>query len=315
MLEEYVGSTVNRRYVWGLRYIDDLVLRDRSNGGTLNERCYALQDANWNVVAIYCSTAGTPGIVERYAYTAYGVCDFLNASFGSLTASAYDWTVLYTGRALDDESGMYYYRMRYYHPELGVFLGTDPVRSDENRFRYCYSRPVNMVDTYGLYPIGVCCSFSSNGEIWSETNWCDSSVTPGSCCKARAVGWGIFRAWSVIAAHYNECNTGSKPCKWYIQQTGVTERADPNPSKRNAANIAGGHWNLVSSCHGVVWSGWFGPSHEKWSMDPSLPTNSLVFGYIFCEQKQGGALKWRSERDGLLDCKQRLYRGLRKKQA
>ena len=87
VLEEYVGSTVNRRYVWGLRYIDDLVLRDRSNGGTLNERCYALQDANWNVVAIYCSTAGTPAIVERYAYTAYGVCDFLNASFGASPAA------------------------------------------------------------------------------------------------------------------------------------------------------------------------------------------------------------------------------------
>ena len=53
-------------------------------------------------------------VQERYAYTAYGVCQFLEASFGSITGSAYDWTVLYTGRALDPESGLYYYRWRYY---------------------------------------------------------------------------------------------------------------------------------------------------------------------------------------------------------
>ena len=29
VLDEYVGSTIDRRYVWGLRYVDDLVLRDR----------------------------------------------------------------------------------------------------------------------------------------------------------------------------------------------------------------------------------------------------------------------------------------------
>ena len=59
MLEEYVAATSltvpDRQFVWGLRYIDDCVLRDRSNGGTLNERLYAMQDANWNVVAI-CNT-------------------------------------------------------------------------------------------------------------------------------------------------------------------------------------------------------------------------------------------------------------------
>jgi hypothetical protein len=52
VLEEYLGSSVDRRYVWGIRYIDDLVLRDRTTTGSLSERFYALQDANWNVVAI-----------------------------------------------------------------------------------------------------------------------------------------------------------------------------------------------------------------------------------------------------------------------
>src|SRR5690606_7964917 len=49
VLEERLDSdtTADRQYVWGLRYIDDLVLRD-----TPSERLYALQDALFNVVAL-----------------------------------------------------------------------------------------------------------------------------------------------------------------------------------------------------------------------------------------------------------------------
>ncbi len=49
-----ISSNPNRQYVWGERYIDDLILRDRdtTGDGTLDERLYALQDANWNVVAV-----------------------------------------------------------------------------------------------------------------------------------------------------------------------------------------------------------------------------------------------------------------------
>ena len=39
--------------------------------GTLEERLFALQDANWNVVAIYNASANA--VAERFAYTAYGV--------------------------------------------------------------------------------------------------------------------------------------------------------------------------------------------------------------------------------------------------
>ena len=51
----------NVQYVWGLRNVDDLVLRDSNNGtggnlgingSGLGLRLYALQDANWNVVAV-----------------------------------------------------------------------------------------------------------------------------------------------------------------------------------------------------------------------------------------------------------------------
>src|SRR5436189_405887 len=48
-----------------------LILRDRDTNadGALDERLYALQDANWNVTAL---TSSSGDVQERYAYDAYG---------------------------------------------------------------------------------------------------------------------------------------------------------------------------------------------------------------------------------------------------
>ena len=137
-----------RQYVWGIRYIDDLVLRDRGLTATL-ERFYALQDANWNVVAI-CDPTGA--VQERYAYTPYGVCQFLSSLFVvQPDGSAFDWNVLYTGRTLD-LTGLYYYRERYYHPLLGVFVSRDPIgqRGGINPYQYVGDRPAGRSDPTGL---------------------------------------------------------------------------------------------------------------------------------------------------------------------
>jgi RHS repeat-associated protein len=137
VVEERVSGTPDRQYVWGLRYVDDLVLRDRSVDGTLNERSYALQDANWNMVAI-CDTSGE--VQERFNFTAYGVPTALNPDFSvPYSGTDYDWTVLYTGRELDSATGLYYFRWRDYHAELGLFVSRDPTGfySGVNLYRYC----------------------------------------------------------------------------------------------------------------------------------------------------------------------------------
>jgi hypothetical protein len=70
-LEERVETSTHadRHFVWGFRYDDDLVVRERDTSvpatGTLDERLYALQDPNWSLVAI----AATDGaIYERYTF-------------------------------------------------------------------------------------------------------------------------------------------------------------------------------------------------------------------------------------------------------
>jgi len=63
-IEERTGTStlmLDKQYVWGIRYVDELVARYDSAGTLL----YAMQDANFNVTSI-CSTAAA--VQERYLY-------------------------------------------------------------------------------------------------------------------------------------------------------------------------------------------------------------------------------------------------------
>jgi len=143
-------TVAGRQFVWGLRYIDELILRDRSVGGVLNERLYALQDANWNATAI-CDITGT--VQERYAYTAYGVPQFLDSGFNAISSSAYAWEILYCGYRYDPAVALYKVRARDLHSLLGSWLRVDPVKAETNLYRYLGNNPMVLVDPSGLRPI------------------------------------------------------------------------------------------------------------------------------------------------------------------
>jgi RHS repeat-associated protein len=58
---------------------------------------------------------------------------------------------MFTGRRFDFETGLYYYRARYYNPYIGRFLQTDPVGYDDglNWYAYCGNNPIVYVDPFG----------------------------------------------------------------------------------------------------------------------------------------------------------------------
>ncbi len=73
--------------------------------------------------------------------------------FGNVTASgeSSDNPFQYTGRE-NDGTGLYYYRARYFSPEMQRFISEDPIRlrGGINYFTYVQNSPVNRTDPNGL---------------------------------------------------------------------------------------------------------------------------------------------------------------------
>ena len=77
-------------------------------------------------------------------------------SFGKLTASTGTLTnpFQYTGREFDQETGIYFYRARYYDQNVGRFISEDPLRYPDGTAFYVYANndPLNLFDPLGLCP-------------------------------------------------------------------------------------------------------------------------------------------------------------------
>ena len=59
---------------------------------------------------------------------------------------------MFTGREYDSETGLYFYRARYYDPKIGRFISEDPIGfqgGDLNLYAYVRNNPVNRTDPYG----------------------------------------------------------------------------------------------------------------------------------------------------------------------
>ena len=81
-------------------------------------------------------------------------------SFGNTTNSSGNAAnpLRYTGRDFDSETGLYYYRARYYDPGVGRFLSEDPIRFEgaTNFYVYVSDSPTNLTDPVGLCPPDGC---------------------------------------------------------------------------------------------------------------------------------------------------------------
>ena len=87
-------------------------------------------------------------------------------SFGNLKGNVKPMQLFtYTGRELDRETGLYYYRARYYDPMEGRFISKDPISfggGDVNLYGYVQSNPINFTDPSGNSPLSL---------LWTAKNW------------------------------------------------------------------------------------------------------------------------------------------------
>jgi RHS repeat-associated protein len=152
VLEEREGTLVRSRHVWSPVYIDAMVLRDRDvNGdGTLEERLWVQQDANFNVIALIDNSGN---VVERYIFDAFGSPTILTSSWSNQSISSFSWIYMFQGGRQNLMLGLVHLRNRDISTNLGRFIQVDYLgfaAGDLNFFRFVGNAPLGFVDPSGL---------------------------------------------------------------------------------------------------------------------------------------------------------------------
>jgi RHS repeat-associated protein len=136
LVEEANSSgTAVARYTHG-EYVDEPLAMLRSSTTS-----YYDADGLGSITSL-SSSAGS--LAQTYGYDSFGK---QTSSSGSLTNP-----FQYTGRESDSETGLYFYRARYYDQNAGRFLAEDPsgFTDGTNRYVYVGSRPTILMDPMGL---------------------------------------------------------------------------------------------------------------------------------------------------------------------
>jgi RHS repeat-associated protein len=138
-----------RKFIYGPGIDEPICLIDATDS---NAVYYYHFDGLGSVVAL-SDVNNVP--VERYAYDVFGRPTIRDVNDVEIAESALANPYLFTGRAWDPETALYYYRARYYDYFTGRFLQTDPIGyvGGLNLHTYCGNNPLNRIDPMGLYTV------------------------------------------------------------------------------------------------------------------------------------------------------------------
>ncbi len=145
-VQETSGAAILANILPGLG-IDEFLTRTDVVAGTTS---HLLADALGSALAL-ADAVGT--VQTEYTYEPFG----RTTVTGAATSNPFQ----YTARE-NDGTGLYYYRARYYHPQLQRFISEDPIEfegGDVNLFAYVNNSPVTFADPWGL--IGTMCTMGA----------------------------------------------------------------------------------------------------------------------------------------------------------
>jgi len=97
-------------------------------------------------------TDSSGNVIESYTYDVYGKPTIYNTIGKEIPESQVGNSFLFTGKMFDYDTGLYYYRNRYYDPELGRFITPDPlgpvglVNDDPKPDMYVNNNPLNLIN-------------------------------------------------------------------------------------------------------------------------------------------------------------------------
>ncbi len=85
-----------------------------------------------------------------------GDVSFVGGAIEQLTVNEIDQNLRFQGQYFDRETSLHYNTLRYYDPDVGRFIGPDPIglRGGVNLFRYNVN-PIYWIDPTGLAPCQV----------------------------------------------------------------------------------------------------------------------------------------------------------------
>ncbi len=217
-----VPSSATYQYVWSSRYIDSPVLRE-SSSATL----YFLHDANFNVTAV---TDDAGAVQERYAYEPDGKTTIFSSDFSTeKTTSSINNRFTFTGRKVDPESGLMYFRNRYYDSNLGRFVNRDPIgyRGGINLLRG-YFVP-NGVDPSGLQSNNLLDSFCSGVESCNKCSKADCLASVKKLKEAKGIADEF-----IDGAEWEDVEDFGGYCHAWVGQFEGCKCMNPPPTFKNA---------------------------------------------------------------------------------
>lgn len=272
-----LGEQVTQQYLFGRRADEVLALdRDTDHDGRPDSLHFYLRDHNRNTIQLV-SRNGAPE--EFYSYDYRGRPAFYEAPGTPTTRSTRHNPYLFTGQRFDPETGLYYYKARYYDPTYGVFLSRDPLGAWHdpdnygNGVAYANNSPFGRTDSTGLEgEAGVegCC----NGQTYAPATQCcqDGQILSlvKACIRANDDhGWiytkdlhqGTEHAYGRYMAGYGGQS-----------QSGVVVDYDLKRSEfEELCETVCGFTPTVTPGYGVVWNNCVSYATSEWERIGGVP--------------------------------------------
>ena len=151
-------------------------------------------------------------LVQRYAYSSFGKIESqLDPNFVQ--------PYTFTGRELDAESGLYFYRARSFDPFAGRFLQQDPIETfgGTNSYAYVGNSTTNFIDPFGLDIVDGAANFAAgfgDAVSFGITSYVreimEINYVVDSCSFGYSAGWWTGFSHGLLSGGTSLFNGGAK---------------------------------------------------------------------------------------------------------